>query len=87
MREALDNVDDDGDVTGRTASLHLSDDYKEVKGPSCVGLALHGGCRCSVMSSEGQFWPTGRLESFFLLVCRLYLSEASPGETSTLLWK
>lgn len=31
MREALDNVDDDHDVMGRTASLYLSDDYKEVK--------------------------------------------------------
>lgn len=31
MREALDNVDDDDDVMGRTASLYLSDHYKEVK--------------------------------------------------------
>lgn len=30
MREALDDTDDD-DVIGRTASLYLSDDYKEVK--------------------------------------------------------
>lgn len=30
MREALDDPDDD-DVIGRTASLYLSDDYKEVK--------------------------------------------------------
>lgn len=35
MRGARDNVEDDGDdddVIGRTASLDLSDDYKEVKG-------------------------------------------------------
>lgn len=30
MREALDDTGDD-DVIGRTASLYLSDDYKEVK--------------------------------------------------------
>lgn len=41
MREALDDMDDD-DVIGRTASLILGDDYKEVKDRVALACLVRG---------------------------------------------